>query len=142
MKNKINNYDFLIVGAGLIGAIAALALFQKKFKVLVIDKDNKINKDNRTLAVNANSIDFLKKPWYLELTEIPPQPIDRIVIKDNINKNPLLFKNDDESMGNVILNKEIYKIARQKLKNFKYFKKLDNSIDTSEIHSNKNLYYK
>ena len=29
MKNKINNYDFLIVGAGLIGAIAALALFQK-----------------------------------------------------------------------------------------------------------------
>ena len=41
MKNKINNYDFLIVGAGLIGAIAALALFQKKFKVLVIDKDNK-----------------------------------------------------------------------------------------------------
>ena len=43
MKNKINNYDFLIVGAGLIGAIAALALFQKKFKVLVIDKDNKIN---------------------------------------------------------------------------------------------------
>ena len=29
MKNKINNYDFLIVGAGLIGAIAALALIPK-----------------------------------------------------------------------------------------------------------------
>ena len=29
MKNKINNYDFLIVGAGLIGAIAALALAKK-----------------------------------------------------------------------------------------------------------------
>ena len=54
MKNKINNYDFLIVGAGLIGAIAALAL-AKKFKVLVLEKDNKSYKDNRTLAVNANS---------------------------------------------------------------------------------------
>ena len=32
MKNKINNYDFLIVGAGLIGAIAALALTQKKIQ--------------------------------------------------------------------------------------------------------------
>ena len=32
MKNKINNYDFLIVGAGLIGAIAALALFKKNSK--------------------------------------------------------------------------------------------------------------
>ena len=41
-------------------------------------------------------------------------------------------------MGNVILNKEIYKIARQKLKNLNILK-IDNSIDTSEIHPNKNL---
>ena len=38
MKNKIHKYDFLIIGAGLIGAIAALALVQKKFRVLVLDK--------------------------------------------------------------------------------------------------------
>ena len=29
MKNKIHKYDFLIVGAGLIGSLAALALVQK-----------------------------------------------------------------------------------------------------------------
>ena len=29
MKNKIHKYDFLIVGAGPIGSIAALALVQK-----------------------------------------------------------------------------------------------------------------
>ena len=29
MKNKIYKYDFLIVGAGLIGTLAALALVQK-----------------------------------------------------------------------------------------------------------------
>ena len=29
MKNKIYKYDFLVIGAGLIGAIAALALVEK-----------------------------------------------------------------------------------------------------------------
>ena len=32
MKNKIHKYDFLIVGAGLIGTLAALALAQKNLK--------------------------------------------------------------------------------------------------------------
>ena len=34
MKNKIFKYDFLIVGGGLIGALAGLALHKKNFKVL------------------------------------------------------------------------------------------------------------
>ena len=61
MKNKIYKYDFLVIGAGLIGAITALALV-KKFKVLVIDKNNK-PRDNRTLAVNANSTDLKAGVW-------------------------------------------------------------------------------
>ena len=60
MKNKIYKYDFLIVGAGLIGTLTALALHLKKFKVLVIDNKKNIPIDRRTLAVNANSKDFLK----------------------------------------------------------------------------------
>ena len=43
MKNKIHKCDFLIVGAGLIGSIAALALHKNNFKVLVIDKEKKIS---------------------------------------------------------------------------------------------------
>ena len=59
MKNKINKYDFIIVGGGLIGSLAALALLQKGKTVAVFEKNNlKIN-DNRTLAVNANSREFL-----------------------------------------------------------------------------------
>ena len=61
MKNKIHNYDFLVVGAGLIGSLAAITLLKNKYKVLVIDKNSQILNDNRTLAVNANSKDFLKK---------------------------------------------------------------------------------
>ena len=141
MKNKIYKYDFLIVGAGLIGAIGALALVQKKFKVLVIDKDNRANKDNRTLAVNANSVDFLKKLGIWKLLKSQPQSIDKIVIKDDINKNPLIFKNDHETMGNVVFNKEIYEIAKQKLENLNILK-IDNDIDTSKIYPNKNLFIK
>ena len=138
MKNKIQKNDFLIVGAGLIGAIAALALIQKKYKVLVIDKDNKINKDNRTLAVNANSIDFLKNLGIWKLLKSQPQPINKIIIKDNINVNPLIFENEDEIMGNVILNKEIYEIARKKLEKLNILK-IANSLATSEIFPKKKV---
>ena len=60
MKNKIFKYDFLVVGSGLIGSLAAIALIQKKFKVLVIEKNKLLPNDQRTLAVNANSRDFLQ----------------------------------------------------------------------------------
>ena len=60
MKNKIHKYDFLIVGAGLIGAIAALALTNKIQSFSNRQKEG-ILKDDRTLAVNANSIDFLRQ---------------------------------------------------------------------------------
>tara|TARA_B100000963_G_scaffold335039_1_gene328821 strand:- start:404 stop:1525 length:1122 start_codon:yes stop_codon:yes gene_type:complete len=138
MKNKIHKYDFLIVGAGLIGAIAALALVQKKLRVLVIDKDDKINEDNRTLAVNANSKEFLKNLGLWNFLKSKPESINKIVIKDNINKIPLIFENDDESMGKVILNKEIYQAARQKLKNLKILK-IDNHLEMSEIYPNKKI---
>ena len=82
MKNKIHKYDFLVVGAGLIGSIAALALIKKKLKVLVVDKENKMAKDNRTLAVNANSIDFLKQLDIWDKLKSKPQPIEKIVIGD------------------------------------------------------------
>ena len=119
MKNKIYKYDFLIIGAGLIGAITALALVKKKFKVLVIDKKNSIYKDNRTLAVNANSIDFLKKLGIWNELKVKPQPINKIVIQDNHNTQNLVFENEKETMGNVIFNKDLHKIAIQKLEKLK-----------------------
>ena len=49
MKNKIHKYDFLIVGAGLIGSLAALALYKNNFQVLVIDKDKTFKPINEHL---------------------------------------------------------------------------------------------
>ena len=141
MKNKIHKYDFLIVGAGLIGAIAALALTNKKFKVLVIDKKEGILKDDRTLAVNANSIDFLRQLGIWNKLKSKPQPIDKIIIKDYINIKPLVFESKDEYMGEVIFNKELYRLVRQKLESYKILKTNIN-IENSELLPNKKLFIK
>lgn len=113
MKNKINKYDFLIIGGGLIGSIAALALQQKNFKVIVLEKNQKIS-DNRTLAVNSNSKNFLDSLGLWRDFSKKPENIDKIIIKDYINHAPLVFKNH-KPMGYVAYNKEILKKARAKL---------------------------
>tara|TARA_A100001035_G_scaffold194899_1_gene155963 strand:- start:2425 stop:3546 length:1122 start_codon:yes stop_codon:yes gene_type:complete len=139
MKNKIHKYDFLIVGAGLIGTITALALVKKKFRVLVIDKKNNILEDNRTLAVNANSIDFLKQLGIWNNLKSTPQPIDKIIIKDDISRQPLIFENDHESMGNVIFNKDLYELVKKKLLNLKILK-IYNNFEVNDLSPNKGVF--
>ena len=136
MKNKIYKYDFLIIGAGLIGTIAALALVQKKLKVLVIDKKNNIHQDNRTLAVNANSTDFLKQLGIWHVLKSDPQKINKIVIEDSINDQPLVFKNDKEPMGNVIFNRELQELTRKRLEKLNILM-TDLNIEISRILPNK-----
>ena len=116
MKNKIHKYDFLIVGAGMIGCLTALSLLKKKFKILVIDKEDLRIDDSRTLAVNAKSRDFLKN---LNLWNgiKKTQPIKNIFIKDYINTKELIFENKEEDMGTVIYNKEILFKTRKILLN-------------------------
>ena len=115
MKNKIYKYDFLIVGAGLVGSLAAMALHQKKYKVLVIEKNKTFPKDERTLAVNANSRDFLRDLGIWEDLKSNFESIDKIIIKDYVNKEDLIFHDSEESMGSVIFNKSLLKISREYL---------------------------
>ena len=138
MKNKIHKYDFLIVGAGLIGTLAALALNQKKLKVLVVDKQNSTPLDKRTLAVNANSREFLKKLKIWNSLDTNPQPIEKIVISDYISSSPLIFENSNETMGSVVFNSELLKNARKKLKNMKILYTGVN-INLSDLQSNKTI---
>ena len=112
MKNKIFKYDFLIVGSGLIGSLTAIALLQKKYKVLVIEKNISLPDDRRTLAVNANSRNFLKNLGLWEKLKFDQEPIKKILIKDFINENDLIFENSCESMGSVIFNNSLLKMAR------------------------------
>ncbi len=116
MENKIQNYDFLIIGAGLIGSITAITLLKNKYKVFVIDKNKKFPKDNRTLAVNANSKDFLIKLGVWRKLKAKPEPIKKIEINDTINNSPLIFDNVREEMGNVIYNKDLLSEVKKILK--------------------------
>ena len=113
MKSKIYKYDFLILGAGLIGTLCGLKLIQKNFKALVVEKNKNTKFDQRTLAVNANSRDFLNT---LGLWEgLSQEPINEIIIKDYINTDTLYFDNSTESMGSVIYNKDLLLKARSRL---------------------------
>ena len=114
MKIKIHKYDFLVIGAGLIGALAGLELFKKKFKVLVVEKNNQSLLDQRTLAVNANSRDFLNSLGLWR--KLVNEPIKNIIVKDEMNASPLIFENIHESMGSVIYNKDLLLKTRDQLK--------------------------
>ena len=140
MTNKIHKYNFLIVGAGLIGSLLGLHLLQKGYKVLVIDKDISKSKDTRTLAVNANSKDFLINLGLWTKLKSKPQKINKIIIKDYINKDPLIFVNKDEEMGNVIFNNELLSIARRYLKNNKSLLAIP-SINLNNIRRNQPIQF-
>ena len=116
MKNQIHNYDFLIVGAGLVGSLLALSLIKKKFKVKIIEKHHQILKDQRTLAINANSKDFLNQIGIWNKIKTQPEVINRIIIQDHLDNNQkLVFENREEPMGHVAYNYEIQEIVRSKL---------------------------
>ena len=138
MKNKIHNYDFLVIGSGLIGSLTAISLLRHKYRVLVIDKNTHSPRDNRTLAVNANSKDFLIELGLWHNLKNKPEPIKKIEISDTINKSPLIFENTKEEMGNVIINSDLLERARKSL-----FKKnlliQGINIDISNIKTNKNI---
>ena len=132
MKNKIHKYDFLIIGAGLIGALMGLELAQKKFKVLVIEKNKQALMDKRTLAVNANSREFLCS---LDLwKDLDNEPIKKIIIQDELNNIPLEFNHPKEPMGSIVYNKDLLIRARRELKKKKIL--IENlNIDLEKIKS-------
>ena len=101
MKNKILKYDCLIVGSGLLGSLLGIALIKKKYKILIIEKENLSNRafsDQRTLAVNANSRDFLQSINLWEKLNNQFTNIDQISIKTFLNSDELVFKEQQESM--------------------------------------------
>lgn len=132
MKKKIHKYDFLIIGGGLIGSIAAVALQQKNFKVLVIEKNSK-SSDNRTLAVNSNSKSFLMNLGLWGNFKEKPENINKIVIQDYLNHEPLIFNNTQSPMGYVAYNQEILSNAKNKLR------KSNSLIENFEVPLNKTL---
>ena len=55
--------------------------------------------DNRTLAVNANSTDFLKTLGLWKILQSQSEPIKKIFISDYINSKKITFNHKPEYMG-------------------------------------------
>ena len=136
MINKIHKYNFLVVGGGLIGSLAGLHLIKKGYKVLVVDKNINHLNDQRTLAVNANSKDFLKNLGVWNKLKNKPQKINKIIIKDTINRSPLIFDHKKEEMGNVIFNNELLLRVTNQLKASKSIIEVSD-FDISQLYENK-----
>jgi len=144
MKNQIFNYDFLIVGGGLIGSLIGMALHKLNHKVIIIEKNSQYFSDNRTLAVNANSREFLKTLGIWSILKKQPQEIKKIIIGDFFQSEKITFDNKKESMGSVIFNQDLQNILRNYLKkNNIFFKGVDfeklnlSSLNTVKIKNKK-----
>lgn len=116
-KIQLNNYDVLVVGAGLIGSLTGLALLKKGFKVLVIEKNSPQINDNRTVAINANSKDFLKSLRIWDKLKITPEPINKIEISSTTVQKNIYFEDQFEPLGYVAYNREILSLVREELIN-------------------------
>ena len=143
MKNKILKYDCLIVGSGLLGSLLAISLIKREHKVLVLEKET-LSKgkfsDQRTLAVNANSRDFLRSIDLWEKLKSKHVNINQISIKTFLNKDELIFKEKD-TMGSVIFNKELLSIAHNILIKKKSIVD-DTFIQLNQLQPNKHIIIK
>ena len=107
-----------------------------------MEKNKSISNDNRTLAVNANSRDFLIELGLWSKISKNCESIDKIIIKDYINKDNVIFNYPNESMGSVIFNRDLLKIARKELRRNKCILNYDFKMIENLFRSEKNLVIK
>lgn len=99
MKNQKIMSDIVIVGGGLIGLLQSLTLAQYGISTSIIDhadvqmmQDQKF--DGRTSAIISSSLNMLK------MLDLDPnilgagQPIQKIIVRDGNNGNPIDFSDD------------------------------------------------
>ena len=113
--------DVTIIGAGLVGLVAAHALKNLKYKVAIIDKkkfkDLDSNGDNRTVAISEGSKQFLEKLYLWKSIEEHSEPIKNIIVYDRTPSNKTSFQNEakNESLGYIVENSKLNKILKNKI---------------------------
>ncbi len=117
--------NICLIGDGLIGLTLAKALVNNKFNVSLYSKNikNKIS-ENRTIGISSNNFDFLKeeiikinKNLYWEIKEI------EILNEDNYDNKIINFNKNNQTLFNIIKNKNLSNLLLQTLKTKKNFKK-------------------
>ena len=103
--------DVLVIGAGLVGLLAAHCLSTLKYKVVIIDKkeikeSKKSLKDIRTVAVSEGSKQFLDSLSLWSGIKGGAETIKKIKVFDRSFSNKILFQNfdNDRNLGYVVQN--------------------------------------
>ncbi|MCD6046585.1 MAG: 2-polyprenyl-6-methoxyphenol 4-hydroxylase [Gammaproteobacteria bacterium] len=123
------NYHHIIIGSGLIGTIAAIALAQKSYHpIAIIDAksleylDEQASPlDTRTLALNASSIAYLKQLDLWRELAWQTCPIKQVHISEKGAFGGCLFDCEDvheTALGYVIEIKNLQKVLLQALKQY------------------------
>ena len=117
--------DVLIIGAGLVGLVAAHSLSYLKYNVTVIDKasfksSKKSFNDTRTVAVSEGSKNFLESLSLWDSLINYAEPIKSINVYDRSSLNKITFSNNikTKKLGYVIENKKFSEVLKKKLADF------------------------
>ena len=130
------NYDITIIGSGLTGLSASLALASLGYKIALIDPkplifDKKSFPDNRTTAISSGSVSFYKKIGLWKNLNKYACPIKKILVEELSSKLNTSFTsgaNQEKAMGYMIENKNfirtLLELTKKNNKIFKYDSKL------------------
>ncbi len=109
MSNILDlDYDVLIVGGGLTGALLHIALAKSNLKCILIDKNQESNEKNedfdaRSLALSSASIRILKTLGIWQHIEEYAAAIDKVhVSQQGKFGNTLIASQEDEKLGFVV----------------------------------------
>ena len=121
----MNQFDIIIVGGGIAGLYCAYNL-QDKFKILLLDKSNKLGGRIYTKTINVNGIQYNLETGAGRVSDIQKNTmglIDELGLSDNLVKLPtkkkfISTKNIKYSYNTDDIFKEIIKISKK-------YKKID-----------------
>ena len=123
------NTDVHIIGAGLIGLSAALALCRNGYKIIVSDKDPQFKfrstlYDNRTVAISEGTKKYLVKLNIWNKIKLHSESIRQIKVIDRNKKTNIDFENKENksNLGYIVKNNILSKILLKELINYKNFK--------------------
>ena len=132
-------FNIAIVGSGLTGSIASLALAKAGYKVALIDPKNfkefkENNYDTRTTALSKKSKYFFEHLNLWKHMKPFTCNIENIMVNDgNPEKNIFFNKsriNKSQALGFMIRNKDLFTVLIDTIKKNKNINKFDNKVST------------
>tara|TARA_B100000886_G_scaffold82455_1_gene53711 strand:- start:111 stop:1310 length:1200 start_codon:yes stop_codon:yes gene_type:complete len=132
-------FNIAIVGSGLTGSMASLALAKAGYKIALIDPKNfdsfkKKNYDTRTTALSKKSKKFLKHLGLWQSIKPFTCMIKNILVNDGNLKRNIYFKqpqsNNNKPLGFMIKNKDLFAVLINTLKRNKNIIKFNNKVNS------------